>query len=253
MTTFAVILARAGSKGLPDKCVLPLCGRCVLSYTIEHAQQARHVDAVILSTDSAQAAAVAKADRVHVVDRPPELAADTAPVDAAVRHAVETYESGTGTFANAVVILYGNVPVRAAGVIDRCVEHLTGTGCDSVRTLAPVTKQHPDWIHRLDGDRMEQFRARSHHLAQCARAQLVELTGLEPIVPDSRDWYGSMAHVPLPQVDALRLQQALWNEYGIEVPVVDWGGRQYVRVSCHLYNTRQQIDKLAVALRKLLA
>jgi CMP-N-acetylneuraminic acid synthetase len=36
MLTVAVILARAGSKGLPDKCVLPLCGRPIIAYTIDH-------------------------------------------------------------------------------------------------------------------------------------------------------------------------------------------------------------------------
>jgi isopenicillin-N epimerase len=111
----------------------------------------------------------------------------------------------------------------------------------------------PAAIEFLDTVGMEQFRARTHHLAQYARAQLLELTGLEPIVPDNRQWYGSMAHVPLPQVDAVRLQRALWNKHGIEVPIVDWGGRRYIRVSCHLYNTRQQIDRLIVALRELLA
>ena len=44
----------------------------------------------------------------------------------------------------------------------------------------------------------ERFRARTHALAHYARQRLVELTGLEPIVPDSPDWYGSMALVPLP-------------------------------------------------------
>ncbi len=166
MTTFVVILARAGSKGLPDKCVLPLCGRPVLDYTLEDAHQCQFVVLVILSTDSPQAAAVALNDRAEVVERTPELAADTAPVDAAVRHAVETHEARTTTFADVIVILYGNVPVRADGIIDRCVEHLVRTGCDSVRTVAPVTKQHPDWIHRLHGDRIEQFRKNSIHRRQ---------------------------------------------------------------------------------------
>jgi isopenicillin-N epimerase len=100
---------------------------------------------------------------------------------------------------------------------------------------------------------LEQFRHRTHYLAQYARHRLVERTGLQPIVPDSRQWYGSMAHVPLPPVDARPLQLALWQRYGIEVPIVDWDGRQSVRVSCHLYNTQEEIDRLAAALQELLA
>lgn len=161
MFTLGVILARAGSKGLPDKCVQPLCGRPVLAYTIAHARMSRCLNDCILTTDSQPAAAVASAMGIEVIDRPTALAADQAPVSAAVAHAIETYEQNTSRRCEAVVILYGNVPVRADGIIDRCITKLAETGCDSVRTVAPVTKQHPDWIHRLDDDRMSQFRPNS--------------------------------------------------------------------------------------------
>lgn len=178
MLTLAVILARAGSKGLPDKCVLPLCGRPVLAYTIDHARSSRGVTDVVLTTDSEPALRVARAAGIRTICRPPELAVDTARVDDAVRHAVLAFESGryadepdeaadSQRFqVDAVVILYGNIPVRAEGVIDRCLEVLENTGCDSVRTVAPVTKQHPDWIHRLDGDHLVQFRPNSIHRRQ---------------------------------------------------------------------------------------
>ena len=69
-------------------------------------------------------------------------------------------------------------------------------------------------------------------------------------MPDSEEWYGSMAHVPLPPGEAKPLQDALWRQHGIEVPIVEWSGGRYVRVSCHLYNTRAEIDKLVAALRE---
>ncbi|MDM8008989.1 MAG: acylneuraminate cytidylyltransferase family protein [Phycisphaerae bacterium] len=166
MHTLAVIMARAGSKGLPDKCSLPLCGRPLISYTIGHAQEARLVNAIVLTTDSASAKSVAQAAGIQVIDRPAELAGDSAAVVDTVRHAVETYERQTGQQVDAVVILYGNIPVRAPGVVDRCVDHLVRTGCDSVRTVAPVTKQHPDWIHRLEGDKLVQFRPNTIHRRQ---------------------------------------------------------------------------------------
>jgi CMP-N-acetylneuraminic acid synthetase len=166
MTTLAVILARAGSKGLPDKCVLPLLGRPVIAYTIDSALASRRVREVVLTTDSKPAAALGIEAGILVVQRPAELAADTARVDAAVRHAVEWYETHARERIDAAVILYGNIPVRAEGIVDRCVEHLAETGCSSVRTVALVTKQHPDWIHRLDGDRMVQFRPNSIHRRQ---------------------------------------------------------------------------------------
>lgn len=138
----------------------------MIEYTIDHAQQARCLDAIVLTTDSTAAAEIARARGVCVVDRPEELADDSATVDAAARHALEAYEAENEFYADAIVLLYGNVPVRADGIIDRCVEHLLATGADSVRTVAPVGKMHPDWMHRLDDDRMIQFRENSIYRRQ---------------------------------------------------------------------------------------
>jgi N-acylneuraminate cytidylyltransferase len=166
MNTLGVILARAGSKGLPDKCVRPLLGRPLIAYTCDHVAACQRLCGVLLTTDSAPAQQIARARGVEIVDRPAELATDTAPVDAAARHAVEVWEARHGQQVDAVVLLYANVPVRAEGAIDRAIELLERTGADSVRTVAPVSKQHPDWLHRLEGDRMIQYRPNSIHRRQ---------------------------------------------------------------------------------------
>jgi CMP-N,N'-diacetyllegionaminic acid synthase len=166
MSALAVIIARGGSKGLPEKCVRPLCGRPVLAYTIDHAQRAEYVDAVVVSTDSARAVRIARTRRIDVIDRPAELATDTAPVDATIRHALEAYEAEHDYHADVIVLLAGNVPVRAEGIVDRCIEHLLETGADSVRTVSPVGKMHPDWMYRLDDDRMIQYRDNVIHRRQ---------------------------------------------------------------------------------------
>ncbi|MEX2027716.1 MAG: aminotransferase class V-fold PLP-dependent enzyme [Pirellulaceae bacterium] len=101
----------------------------------------------------------------------------------------------------------------------------------------------------------ENFRRGSHALAQYARRQIVgQIENLphEPIVPDDPAWYGSMAHVPLPPGDKHELQHQLWQRFGIEVPIVEFRENRYIRVSCHLYNTPEQIDELARALAELL-
>jgi CMP-N,N'-diacetyllegionaminic acid synthase len=52
----------------------------------------------------------------------------------------------------AVVMLYGNVPVRRGGMIDGCIRMLMKTGCDSVQTIASVGKYHPYWMFDKDGE-----------------------------------------------------------------------------------------------------
>ena len=110
----------------------------------------------------------------------------------------------------------------------------------------------PAAIDFLQDVGLDKFRQCTHRLAQYARERLVELVGIQPIVPDSPQWYGSMAHVPLPPCDAADLQKRLWSEYGIEVPIVRWDDRRWIRVSCHLYNTRAEVDRLVDAIHHLL-
>lgn len=127
----------------------------------------------------------------------------------------------------------------------------------------------PAAIDFLESVGLETFRARTHWLAQYARRRLTALTGLTPLVPDDPAWYGSMALVPLPPPRVRRaltaderpeegcpvsnpLQHTIWRTLGIEVPVIEFQGTRYLRVSCHLYNDTEQIERLAVGLKRLL-
>lgn len=141
----AVIIGRAGSKGLPCKNSRLVGGIPMISHSIGHAQGARHVDRIIVSTDGEEIAQAARETGTEVVIRPPLLAGDDASIDGAVRHAIET----TGASHRSIVILYANVPVRPAALIDRAVEHLIETAADSVQSYEPVGKRHPWWMSRL--------------------------------------------------------------------------------------------------------
>lgn len=143
----AIILARAGSKGVPGKNIAPVGGRPCIEWSIGAAKAARLVGTIIVSTDDARAAAVGRRLGCVVVQRPSALASDTATIDAAARHAVESSGDAQGPF----VILYANVPVRPAGLIDRALTLLTRSGADSVQSYAPVGKFHPWWTARVDG------------------------------------------------------------------------------------------------------
>lgn len=152
MNTLAVLLARAGSKGLPRKNALPLAGQPMLGWTIDHALASTSLAHVALSTDDPDLAQLARDRGIDAVPRPAELASDTATVDAAARHAVEAVERDRGRPFDAVVILYGNVPVRPRNLTDRATTLLDRTGCDSVQSVCPVGKMHPYWMRTLDPD-----------------------------------------------------------------------------------------------------
>ncbi len=103
------------------------------------------------------------------------------------------------------------------------------------------------------------FREISAALVEQARRRITAVTQREPIGAPERQWYGTMITIPLPegveeapQGHLHPLQAALWESFQIEVPVVNWNGGRHIRVSCHLYNDADEIDRLASALMDLL-
>lgn len=145
----AIILARAGSRGVPCKNERAIAGRPCIAWTIDDARAAGSVGRIAVSTDGARLASIARDLGVGVVDRPPALAGDAATVDDAARHAVNALGGGAG---DPVVLLYANVPVRPAGLIDRAVALLRESGADSVQSYAPVGKHHPWWTAVVGDD-----------------------------------------------------------------------------------------------------
>jgi len=168
MRVLGLILARAGSKGLPGKNVLPLAGVPMIAHTVRHALDAARVDVVAVSTDDPVAAEVARAAGALLVDRPAELADDGAAIVDAARHAAAAVESRDGQSRfDAVVILYGNVPIRPDGLIDDAIDKLESSGCHSVQSVCRTGKAHPYWMKRLlDGDRLEPYEPNDVHRRQ---------------------------------------------------------------------------------------
>lgn len=167
MNVLAVILARAGSLGLKNKHLLSLLGRPVIAYTFDHARAARRITHTVVSSDCPQVLTLARAAGLDAIQRPDHLATGEASVQDVLLHAMQTVES-TSTFrADAIVTLYGNVPVRGDGVVDRAIDLLDATGCDSVRSFCPVGKWHPGWMARIEDDaRVTPLRKGSVHRRQ---------------------------------------------------------------------------------------
>lgn len=168
MKVLGVILARAGSLGLKNKHLLPLLGRPVIAYTFDHARQSRRLTHVVVTSDCPRILELASRAGFETIHRPDELATSDASVQAVMLHAMRTFESrARDSFrADALVVLYGNVPLRPAGVIDRAIRILQTTGCDSVRSWCPVGKWHPAWMARLEGDRVVPLQPNSIHRRQ---------------------------------------------------------------------------------------
>ena len=78
MKRIAIIPARSGSKGVKDKNIIDLCGRPLISYSIEAACKAKVFDRVIVSTDSKRYAKISKEWGSDVIMRGDTLSNDLA-------------------------------------------------------------------------------------------------------------------------------------------------------------------------------
>jgi isopenicillin-N epimerase len=116
------------------------------------------------------------------------------------------------------------------------------------RDLAPFLTV-PAAIDFLEANDWEQVRRECHALVSETRQRLSDLTGAVPISPDSPDWYGQMATIPLPPCHVEEVKRRLYDEFRVEIPMIAWNDRQYVRVSIQAYNTRADVDCLIEALR----
>jgi len=137
----AVVPARGQSKGLPRKNLRLLAGKPLVAYSIEAALQSKLVDAVCVSTEDEEISQVARAyDGVTVVNRPAELATDTAQNNGVVRHAVCTIEKHR--HFEHVVLLQPTSPLRSAEHLDECLEGFLASGARSALSVVHA-EHHP--------------------------------------------------------------------------------------------------------------
>jgi isopenicillin-N epimerase len=102
-------------------------------------------------------------------------------------------------------------------------------------------------------------RAHNHQLATRMHALLCERFGVEPISPLDGSWLGSMATVRLPEPlqpasggpTPEAVQAELLRRARIEVPILDFVGARYLRISCHVYNEAAEYEQLADAVDEL--
>lgn len=124
MTTIATICARGGSVGVPRKNIRPLLGKPLIVHTIEQALACPLIDAVYVSTDDEEIAAVARAAGARVPFlRPAELATSKAAKIPVIQHLVAWVDAHEGPVSR-IVDLDPTSPLRQQDDIHACVQML---------------------------------------------------------------------------------------------------------------------------------
>ncbi|MGC4949843.1 cytidylyltransferase domain-containing protein [Streptomyces sp. DT224] len=144
-TVLAVVPARGGSKGVPAKNLARVGGVPLVARAVNACLASGEVTDVVVTTDApavaeaarAAAEALGESGRLHCVQRPEEIAGDTATSEAAVLHALDAYEALRGRTADVVLLVQCTSPFVTREDIDGVAAAVAREGADTAVTVAP--------------------------------------------------------------------------------------------------------------------
>lgn len=171
--TVAIIPARAGSKGIPGKNLVHLCGRPLIEWSIRQALAAEEIDSVWVSSDGEEILQVATRAGARPVRRPAELADDTASSESAWLHALDAMEA-EGIAVGRIVGMQATSPVREPTDLDEALRQFERDRLDSMLSVTEI-QDFFVWEDSGDGTfRSVNYDYRHRRRRQAIRAQYRE-------------------------------------------------------------------------------
>jgi CMP-N,N'-diacetyllegionaminic acid synthase len=138
----AIIPARGGSKGVPNKNIIEVSGNPLISWTIDAAKKAKCITRLILSSDDSNIIKIASdfgCDTPFI--RPDELARDNSSSTGVVLHALKQIPN-----FEYVMLLQPTSPLRTSQHIDEAFDLLLSSNADSCVSIAPLSKSI-NWMY----------------------------------------------------------------------------------------------------------
>ncbi len=143
-TFLAVVPARSGSKRLPKKNLLNLCGKPLISWSIDSAIKSKYLDKIVISSDDNMILDIANKKGVQSIKRPDQLANDSTTSYDVVKHTLDNLES-----YDFVVLLQPTSPLRDEKHIDDAIEFLEDKKANAVISVCEMDHS-PVWSNTLD-------------------------------------------------------------------------------------------------------
>ncbi|MGH2307421.1 cytidylyltransferase domain-containing protein [Aliarcobacter sp. ERUVET-8] len=145
-TFLAIIPARGGSKRLPRKNILDLCGKPLISWSIEAALKSKYISKVVVSSDDEEILNISSNFGADIIKRPYELANDTATTFDAIKHTINNLEK-----YDYIVLLQPTSPLRNEKHIDEAIELLEEKQADAIVSVCEMDHS-PLWSNTLPKD-----------------------------------------------------------------------------------------------------
>ncbi len=159
MKVMGLIPARSQSRGVPGKNIRTLGGVPLIAHSIRAAVAASGLDRVIVSTDSADIASIAREYGAETPFlRPDEFADDEATDRDVMSHALSWLKENEAVSFDLLVYLRPTTPFKTAGMIDAGIEKMKKGDFTAVRSVTEVEGvSHPYWMYRREDDVLRPF------------------------------------------------------------------------------------------------
>ncbi|GLV80534.1 hypothetical protein Slala03_02230 [Streptomyces lavendulae subsp. lavendulae] len=132
-----MIPARGGSKGVPGKNTAPVGGIPLVARAVRACRAAPTVTDVVVSTDSRAVAAAARAAGAAVVTRPAALSGDTASSEAALLHALDSFEELHSLTVDVLLLVQCTSPFLTPSDVESVAAAVASGAADTALTAAP--------------------------------------------------------------------------------------------------------------------
>lgn len=147
MLTVAIVPARGGSKGFPDKNIAKIRGKTLIELAIEVAVQCPDIDDVYISTDSREYEAIACSAGAQTLGlRPKELSTDTTPTADVVFHMLNRFPKTYDT----IVLLQPTSPLRQPKDVSAMLELMKRRNANAVVAVSKIDEPHPFKLKKID-------------------------------------------------------------------------------------------------------
>lgn len=147
-----------------------------------------------------------------------------------------------------LIVSWGYQPTEETTTGSRFIDLLQWTGTRDPSAALTV----PAAIEFMKEHNWQNVRLECHQLLRQALERVSDLTGLAPLFALDSSFYSQMAVAPLPPSNLPMLKKRLYDECKVEIPVIEWKGKHFVRISIQGYNDQEDVDALVAGLRSLL-
>lgn len=145
----AIIPARKGSKGIPNKNITLLNGIPLVEHTIEQAKKVTIIDKIIISTDSEKVCNIAKKYEIEVKNlRPDDLSNDSAILYDVLRYEIENNNLINDGF-EILILLQPTSPLRKSYMIENSVKNFIENEQESAVSVSEV-EDHPIFMRTVN-------------------------------------------------------------------------------------------------------